>query len=292
MIPDLDPHTSRWDGRDDVATKKTASSDVSVSAIKGFNANLTCRDFQFEIGKTYKHEGSVEACKAGFHCITGHPLAVFQYYAPVGSRFMRVDISGNLHSDDNEKTAAEILKVGDELGLSTLTQEAVAWVTARAGNPEGIVLLQEGEAATGDQGAASATGDQGAASATGDQGAASATGYQGAASATGHQGAASATGSRGAASATGYQGAASATGDQGAASATGTRGAASATGYQGAAISSGYEGRVSGAPGCALFAVERDDNYEIISTAMGIAGKNGIAADTWYLARNGKLVEA
>ena len=283
MIPDLDPHTSRWDGRDDVATKKTASSDVSVSAIKGFNANLTCRDFQFEIGKTYKHEGSVEACKAGFHCITGHPLAVFQYYAPVGSRFMRVDISGNLHSDDNEKTAAEILKVGDELGLSTLTQEAVAWVTARAGNPEGIVLLQEGEAATGDQGAASATGDQGAASATGTRGAASATGYQGAASATGNQGAASATGN---------QGAASATGDRGAASATGTRGAASATGYQGAAISSGYEGRVSGAPGCALFAVERDDNYEIISTAMGIAGKNGIAADTWYLARNGKLVEA
>lgn len=220
MIPDLDPHTPRWDGRDDVATKKTASSDVSVSAIKGFNANLTCRDFQFEIGKTYKHEGSVEACKAGFHCITGHPLAVFQYYAPVGSRFMRVDISGNLHSDDNEKTAAEILKVGDELGLSTLTQEAVAWVTARAGNPEGIVLLQEGEAATGARGAASATGDRGA------------------------------------------------------------------------AMASGYEGRVSGAPGRAPFAVERDHNYEIISTAMGIVGKDGISADTWYLARNGKLVEA
>ena len=109
--------------------------------------------------------------------------------------------------------------------------------------------------------------------------------------ATGYQGAASATGIRGAASATGYQGAASATGDQGAASATGIRGAASATGDQGAAMSTGYDGRVMGAEGNALFLAERDDKLNIIAVWAGIAGRDGIKPDTWYVLRNGKPEE-
>ena len=84
---------------------------------------------------------------------------------------------------------------------------------------------------------------------------------------------------------------ASATGYQGAASATGTRGAASATGDQGAASATGYDGRVMGREGNALFLVERDDDYNIISVWAGIAGRDGIKPDTWYVLRDGKAVE-
>ncbi|SCB30590.1 DUF7666 domain-containing protein, partial [Rhizobium lusitanum] len=136
-----------------------------VMAIKGFNADLTCTPnggpkFQYAVGETYTHDGKVVACKSGFHAITGHPLAVFKYYAPAGSVFHSVGLSGSMHTDDDEKTAAEILKVGAQIGMSDLVKEAVKWVTDRA-------TVEEGGHATGYQGAASATGTRGAASATG-----------------------------------------------------------------------------------------------------------------------------
>lgn len=68
-------------------------------------------------------------------------------------------------------------------------------------------------------------------------------------------------------------------------------GGSTATGYQGAAMASGYSGRVMGKDGCALFLVERNDNYEIIATWSGIAGKNGVKAETWYTLRDGNPVE-
>ena len=40
---------------------------MSFLAYKGFNEDLTCRNFQYEIGKTYAMVGSPEICKRGFH---------------------------------------------------------------------------------------------------------------------------------------------------------------------------------------------------------------------------------
>ncbi|TPG08294.1 hypothetical protein EAH88_11715 [Rhodanobacter glycinis] len=300
--------------------KKDMPAEESVIAYKGFDANLQCRGFQYVVGGDYTHDGEARACSSGFHACE-YPLDVFNYYPPAGSRFALVQQSGQLsrHNEDS-KVASSKIKVSAEIGFPGLIKAAIEYTFSRS-KPE------DGASATGDQGAASATGYQGAASATGYQGAASATGYQGAASATGYQGAASATGTRGAASATGYQGAASATGYQGAASATGyqgaasatgyqgaasatgyqgaasatgyqgaasatgTRGAASATGYQGAASATGYAGRVSGKEGNALFLVERDDNYNIVAVWAGIAGRDGIKADVWYVLQGGKPVE-
>lgn len=42
---------------------------TKMRAIKGFDANLRCRGFQFQIGQTYRHDGAVAACSAGFHAI-------------------------------------------------------------------------------------------------------------------------------------------------------------------------------------------------------------------------------
>lgn len=38
-----------------------------MKGYKVFESNWTCRGFQYEVGKTYKHEGEIELCESGFH---------------------------------------------------------------------------------------------------------------------------------------------------------------------------------------------------------------------------------
>jgi hypothetical protein len=286
--------------------------DEVITSYKGFDNNLKCRDFQYEIGGTFKHDGDVEACKGGFHACE-YPLDVFSYYPPAGNRFAIVEQSGKIgrHGDDT-KIASSTLKIGVEIGIVGLVKAAIEYTTSRCKpiDPESSSSstgyqgaasstgYQGAASSTGYQGAASSTGDYGAASSTGDYGAASSTGYQGAASSTGYHGAASSTGSHGAASSTGSHGAASSTGDYGAASSTGSHGAASSTGEHSCAMAAGISGKAKGSDGCALFLVYRDekgdgaDYARIVHAKALIVGRDGIKADTWYsLNAEGEPVE-
>jgi len=233
----------------------------SITTFKGFDRNWKCRDFQYEVGKTYEHSGKPVVCLSGFHACE-YPLDVFNYYAPAGSRFALVEQAGDIsrHGEDS-KGASSKITIKAEVNFAGLIKAAIKYTTSRC-KP---VDPNSPASATVDGGAASATGDGGAASATGESGAASATGYRGAASAPGY---------RGAASATGYQG------------------AASATGYRGAAMSIGVNGSASGLKGNALFLVFRDGDYNIVHAKAAIVGRDGIKEDTFYkLSSGGEFVE-
>ena len=155
---------------------------------KGFDKDLKCRDFQYEIGKTYE-EPTAELCEKGFHACE-YPLDVFGYYAPGNmSRYCEVDLDdvSNKKSNDDSKRCGRKIAVKAEIGIAGLVKAAVEYTMEKA-------IPENSEHATGWHGAASATGWQGAAFATGWQGAASATGEQGAASATGTESVAAALG--------------------------------------------------------------------------------------------------
>ena len=231
-----------------------------MKGYKGFDKDLKCRGFQYEIGKEYEEE-KAEACCCGFHACE-MPLDVFNHYAPAGNRFCVVEQSGEISRDSGDsKVASTKIKIGAEIGIPGLVKAQIEWVKKQINYDEAIMKAEKSP-------------DE------------HATGTRGAASSTGYQGAASATGTRGAASATGYQGAASSTGDQG---------AASATGKDSVALAAGKEGKVMGKIGCAIFAVERGKwngcTYPIISVAAAIVDGEKIKADTWYSLRNGEFVE-
>ena len=233
----------------------------TIKSYKGFDKDLKCRDYQYEIGGEYE-EAEAKACSKGFHACE-MPLDVLGYYPPGdGSRYCEVEQSGDISkSGDDSKVASTKIKIGAEIGIPGLVKAQIEWVKKTIGYDEAIKKAKDSpdDHATGYQGAASATGDQGAASATG------------------------------------TRGAASATGTRGAASATGTRGAASATGIGGIAVASGYEGRVKGAVGCAIVCCERGPwngkTYPLISVCSAIVDGETIKPDTWYTVENGVFVE-
>ncbi|MGQ6135820.1 DUF7666 domain-containing protein, partial [Serratia sp. IR-2025] len=208
-------------------------SKTEITTYKGFNQDLTCRGFQFEMGKTFEHKGKVEACSGGFHSCE-YPLDCFSYYPPAESRYAETIATGEVSREDggDSKIASATITIKAEISMHQMVTRAIEWIWSKVDRS-----LEQTN--TGNYSAASNTGNYSAASNTGNRSAASNTGNRSAASNTGDYSAASNTGNYSAASNTGDYSAASNTGNRSAASNTGNRSAASNTGYYSAASNTG-----------------------------------------------------
>ena len=143
---------------------------------KGFDKNFCCRGYQYEVGKTYHHNGKLVICESGFHfCDT--PLAVFEFYKPTESRFALVETSDNIVSNHNHKFCTDELKIIKELSLHDLIACAKN-VTANTGYRSAATNTGDCSVATntGNRSVATNTGDCSAATNTGDYSAATNTG--------------------------------------------------------------------------------------------------------------------
>ena len=210
----------------------------TITGFKGFDKDLKCRDYQYEVGKKFEEEGKIEACSNGFH-FCENPLDVLGYYPPYGekgsSRYCIVKGSGNIDRDgDDTKVACSKLYISAEIGLKGIIEAGVKFILDK------VNWKDNKKSNTGYQSAATNTGYQSAATNTGNQSAATNTGYQSAATNTGDYSAATNTGYRSAATNTGYQSAATNTGDYSAATNTGNQSAATNTGDYSAATNTGY----------------------------------------------------
>ena len=103
-----------------------------ITAYKGFGLNWKCRDYQFEVGKAYKHDGTVKACESGFHSCE-YPLDVLRYYPAAQSQFAIVEASGDIarHEEDS-KIASSLLTVKASIDLPGLINAAVEYTISRA----------------------------------------------------------------------------------------------------------------------------------------------------------------
>ena len=97
-----------------------------IKAYKGFNTDLTCRDFQYEVGKEYEQKGKIEVCGNGFHACE-NPMNVFRYYPPNNSRYCEVEQSGTI-GRSIDKIASSKIRIQCEIGLSGLIKAGVKFI--------------------------------------------------------------------------------------------------------------------------------------------------------------------
>ena len=100
-----------------------------ITAYKGFDENLCCRGFQYEIGKEYEQEGEIECCRSGFHACT-NPFDVLNYYNANGkNRFCKVEQMGIVKTDgDDTKQSSSKIKIKAEIGMTGLFKAGVKWI--------------------------------------------------------------------------------------------------------------------------------------------------------------------
>ncbi|EJV4013964.1 hypothetical protein N6D25_004191 [Salmonella enterica] len=145
-----------------------------IVTFKGFNKDLKCRDFQFKIGKTFHHDGKVEACGSGFHACEC-PFDVFSYYPPAESRYAETISFGVIDREEigDTKIASASITIKAELTLPQFIQRGIEWIWSK------IDKSLEQQIMTGNRSAATNTGDWSAAEVSGSQSVAASLGIEG-----------------------------------------------------------------------------------------------------------------
>ena len=228
----------------------------TITGFKGFDKDLKCRDYQYEVGKEFEEEGKIEACSKGFH-FCENPFDVLGYYPPStekgSSRYCIVKGSGNIDRDgDDSKVACSKLHISAEIGLKGIIEAGVKFILDK------VNWKDNKESNTGNYSAATNTGYQSAATNTGYQSAATNTGYQSAATNTGN-----------------YS-------------------AAEVTGKESIAIVTGKDSKAKGGIGCWIVLTERgewDDNVYPIKEVKAVRVDGEIIKpDTYYKLIDGEVI--
>ena len=249
-----------------------------MKCYKGFDKDLKCRDFQYEIGKEYKEERA-EICNSGFHACE-NPLDVFGYYAPSDSRYCEVELDANDQKSGDSKRVGKKISIKAEIGIAGIIKAGVEYIKDQ------VDWDDDKKSNTGNRSAATNTGDRSAATNTGNRSAATNTGNWSAATNTGNWSAATNTGDRSAATNTG---------DRSAATNTGDRSAATVEGKESVAMAIGYDSKAKGSIGCFIVLAEYKKlgcECHIVDVKSAKVDGEKIKPNTFYKLINGEFVEA
>lgn len=92
---------------------------MGVKGYKVFEPNWTCRGFQYEVGKTYKHEGDIEICKAGFHFCQKIADCFCYYSFDSKNKIAEVEAIGLIKTDGN-KTVTNKIRIVREISWNEM----------------------------------------------------------------------------------------------------------------------------------------------------------------------------
>ena len=235
-----------------------------MKCYKGFDKNLQCRGFQYEVGKTYETE-EADICSCGFHACE-NPFDIFGYYDAT-SRFCEVDLDANDQTHDDSKRVGKKIHIETEIGLCGLIKAGIKFVLGK------VDFKNADSANTGYGSTAANTGNRSTAANTGDWSIAANTGY------------------RSTAANTGYRSTAANTGNWSTAANTGNGSTAEVSGEESIAFVSGYQSKAKGALGCWIVLTERDERMHILSVKAFCVDGETVKPDVFYMLENGELKE-
>ena len=117
--------------------------ETKIIAYKGFDENLCCQGFQYEVGKEYEQEGEIVCCRSGFHACL-NPFDVLEYYENNGkNRYCVVEQSGIIDSDSNDtKQSSSKIRIIAEIGIANLFKAGIEWIKEKI-NPDEIIKSLE-----------------------------------------------------------------------------------------------------------------------------------------------------
>lgn len=87
---------------------------MSKKGYKVFNPDWTCRDFQYEVGKTFVHTGEIGICEAGFHFCEKISNCFNYYNFDSENKVAEIEATGNIMTD-GEKSVTDEIKIVREI---------------------------------------------------------------------------------------------------------------------------------------------------------------------------------
>ena len=117
----------------------------NIKGIKGykvFNPDWTCRGFQYEVGKTFKYDGNIKICGAGFH-FCQKASDCFSYYDFNSKNKVAEVLATGLVETENYKSVTDEIKI-----IREIPWEEVLTIVNEGNNCTG--LCNTGDKNTGD----------------------------------------------------------------------------------------------------------------------------------------------
>ena len=255
-----------------------------IIAYKAMNPDMTCRGKKYEVGKTYS-EDKADCCNKGMHACE-NPFEVLRYYPMKDNpRFFEVECGGEISkSDEGSKLACTELTVKGELNFAGMLKATLDAVFRRVKDKEPF--------SSGDSSTAGTSGNSSTAGTSGNSSTAGTSGNYSTAGTSGDYSTAGTSGDYSTAGTSGNYSTAGTSGDYSTAAATGPYCRAKAEGNNSIAVANGYKSKVKGSVGCYLVLTEYDDDGNLLCADLKLVNGISIKADTWYMLKDGLVVES
>ena len=275
-----------------------------IKSYKAFDKNMTCRGFQYEVGKEYEMNGEIECCNRGFHACKS-PLEVWDYYDMLNSRFAEVEQSGKIdEEEESTKVCSSRIKIKAELKLADIINIGVEWLkditSPSKVNTDGVLNDNgDGKKQIGSSGDSAQIGSSGNYAQIGSSGYSAQIGSSGDSAQIGSSGNYAQIGSSGYSAQIGSSGDYAQIGSSGNCAQIGSNGYSAqidSTGEDSVIMCAGDESRAKAKTGSWITLAEwkwSDEKGRDIPVCVKTEYVDGesIKADTWYQLKNGKFVE-